>query len=313
MGLFEGKVAVVTGAGRGIGRAEAELLAAEGAKVVVNDLGGAAGGEGADTTPAQEVVDAIAAAGGEAVANFDDVSTWAGAENLIGEAVSAFGRLDVLINNAGILRDRMSFSMNEQEWDAVIAVHLKGHFCTTHFAGAHWRQQAKAAGGPVDAAIVNTASESGLYGNAGQVNYAAAKAGIASMTIVVARELERYGVRVNAIAPVARTRLTEAVAGDYMAAKEGDFDRFAPENVAAVAAWLASPHAAGISGQVVKVQGGQVQLLEGWRPLTEATADDVWTIASVEAARGELLARSDGTIPPFFFPSPDAPDAGAAR
>ena len=315
MGLFEGKVAVVTGAGRGIGRAEAELLAAEGAKVVVNDLGGAAGGEGADTTPAQEVVDAIAAAGGEAVANFDDVSTWAGAENLIGEAVSAFGRLDVLINNAGILRDRMSFSMNEQEWDAVIAVHLKGHFCTTHFAGAHWRQQAKAAGGPVDAAIVNTASESGLYGNAGQVNYAAAKAGIASMTIVVARELERYGVRVNAIAPVARTRLTEAVAGDYMAAKEGDFDRFAPENVAAVAAWLASPHAAGISGQVVKVQGGQVQLLEGWRPLTEATADDVWTIASVEAALAELLARSDGTIPPFFFPSPEAgapgvPDAG---
>ncbi|MFN8039813.1 MAG: SDR family oxidoreductase [Acidimicrobiales bacterium] len=310
MGLFEGKVAVVTGAGRGIGRAEAELLAAEGAKVVVNDLGGAAGGEGADTTPAQEVVDAIAAAGGEAVANFDDVATWAGAENLIGEAVAAFGRLDVLINNAGILRDRMSFSMTEQEWDAVIAVHLKGHFCTTHFAGAHWRDQAKAAGGPVDAAIVNTASESGLYGNAGQVNYAAAKAGIASMTIVVARELERYGVRVNAIAPVARTRLTEAVAGDYMAAKEGDFDRFAPENVAAVAAWLASPLTAGISGQVVKVQGGQVQLLEGWRPLTEATADDVWTIDAVDAAREALFARSDGTIPPFFFPSPDAPDAG---
>jgi len=310
VGLFEGKVAVVTGAGRGIGRAEAELLGAEGAKVVVNDLGGASGGEGSDTTPAQEVVDAIIAAGGEAVANFDDVATWAGAENLIGEAVSAFGRLDALINNAGILRDRMSFSMSEQEWDAVIAVHLKGHFCTTHFAGAHWRDQAKATGAPVEAAIVNTASESGLYGNAGQVNYAAAKAGIASMTIVVARELERYGVRVNAIAPVARTRLTEAVAGDYMAAKEGDFDRFAPENVAAVAAWLASPLTAGISGQVVKVQGGQVQVLEGWRPLTEATADDVWTIDSVDAAREALFARSDGTIPPFFFPSPDAPDAG---
>lgn len=306
MGLFDGKVAVVTGAGRGIGRAEAELLAAEGAQVVVNDLGGAATGEGTDTRPAEEVVATITAAGGTAVANFDDVATWAGAENLIGEAVSTFGGLDVLINNAGILRDRMSFSMSEQEWDSVIAVHLKGHFCTTRFAGAHWRERAKAQGGPVDGVIVNTASESGLYGNAGQVNYAAAKAGIASMTIVVARELERYGVRVNAIAPVARTRLTEAVAGDYMAATEGEFDRFAPENVAAVACWLASPLTSGLSGQVVKVQGGQVQLLQGWRPLTEATADGPWTIDGVDAVRGALLARSDGTIPPFFFESPEA-------
>ena len=304
MGLFDGRVAVVTGAGRGIGRAEALLLAAEGARVVVNDLGGAASGEGSDVTPAQQVVDEILAAGGEAVANTDDVSTWSGAEQLIGQAIEAFGRLDILVNNAGILRDRMSFSMSEQDWDAVIAVHLKGHFCTTRFAGAHWRERSKALGAPVDAAIVNTASESGLYGNAGQVNYAAAKAGIAAMTIVVARELERYGVRVNAIAPVARTRLTEAVAGDYMQVAEGDFDRFAPENVAAAACWLASPLASGISGQVLKVQGGVLQLLEGWRPLTEATSDAPWTIESVDATRATLFSRTDGSIPPFFFASP---------
>ena len=241
MGLFDGKVAIVTGAGRGIGRAEALLLAAEGAKVVVNDLGGAATGEGADKSPAEQVVDEIAAAGGAAAANFDDVASWDGADRLVQQAVDTFGGLDVLVNNAGILRDRMSFSMSEDEWDLVVNVHMKGHFCTTHFAGVHWRQLAKDTGDPVDGVIVNTASESGLYGNAGQVNYAAAKAGIAAMTIVVARELERYGVRVNAIAPVARTRLTEAVAGDYMTPKEGDFDRFAPENVAAVACWLASP------------------------------------------------------------------------
>jgi NAD(P)-dependent dehydrogenase (short-subunit alcohol dehydrogenase family) len=305
MGLFDGKVAVVTGAGRGIGRAEALLLAAEGAAVVVNDLGGAASGEGHDQGPAQQVVDEIVAAGGSAVANHDDVACWSGAERLIGQAVDGFGRLDVLVNNAGILRDRMSFSMSEAEWDAVVDVHLKGHFCTTRFAGEHWRSRAKQTGQPLGAAIVNTASESGLYGNAGQVNYAAAKAGIASMTIVVARELERYGVRVNAIAPVARTRLTEDVAGDYMAPRDGDFDRFAPENVAAVACWLASPLARGVSGQVVKVQGGVVQLLEGWRPLTEATADKPWTIDGVEEVRDRLLGGTDAAIPPFLFAGPD--------
>jgi NAD(P)-dependent dehydrogenase (short-subunit alcohol dehydrogenase family) len=305
MGLFDGKVAIVTGAGRGIGRAEVLLLAAEGAKVVVNDLGGAATGEGADTSPAQQVVDEVTAGGGQAVANFDDIASWAGAERLVQQAVTAFGGLDVLVNNAGILRDRMSFSMSEDEWDIVVNVHLKGHFCTTHFAGAYWREQSKQTGDPVDGVIVNTASESGLYGNAGQVNYAAAKAGIAAMTVVVARELERYGVRVNAIAPVARTRLTEAVAGDYMEPKEGDFDRFAPENVAAVACWLASPLTRPISGQVVKVQGGVVQLLEGWRPLTEATADKPWTIDDVEGVREILFAKTDGSIPPFFFPSPE--------
>jgi NAD(P)-dependent dehydrogenase (short-subunit alcohol dehydrogenase family) len=300
MGQLDGKVAIVTGAGRGIGRAEALLLAAEGAAVVVNDLGGEASGEGADQRPAQQVVDEIAAAGGKAVANFDNIATWDGGQALIQQAVDALGGLDVLINNAGILRDKMSFNMTEEEWDSVIDVHLKGHFVTSRFAASYWRQQSKDTGGPVDAAIVNTASESGLYGNAGQVNYAAAKAGIASMTIVMARELERIGVRVNAIAPVARTRLTEAVAGDFMNAKEGEFDRFAPENPAAVAVWLASPLAAGISGQVVKVQGGVAQLLRGWRPVTEATSDDVWTVESLAAARDALVGGNDTGVPPFM-------------
>ena len=304
MGLFDGKVAIVTGAGRGIGRAEALLLASEGAKVVVNDLGGAADGDGSDATPAQQVVDEIVAGGGEAVANYGSVASFADAEALIAQAVDTFGGLDVLVNNAGILRDKMSFNMTEDEWDLVVAVHMKGHFCTSRHAAAYWRSRAKESGGPVGGAIVNTASESGLYGNAGQVNYAAAKAGIASMTIVMARELERVGVRVNCIAPVARTRLTEAVAGDHMKPKEGEFDRFAPENVAAVACWLASDLASDLNGQVVKVQGGLVQLLEGWRPLTESASDKPWTIDSVDEAKAALLAKSDGSIPPFFFPSP---------
>ena len=302
MGQLDGKVAIVTGAGRGIGRAEALLLAHEGAAVVVNDLGGEASGEGADQRPAQQVVDEIVAAGGTATANFDNIASWDGGQALIAQAIDELGGLDVLINNAGILRDKMSFNMTEEEWDLVIDVHLKGHFVTSRFAAAYWRQRSKDTGAPVEAAIVNTASESGLYGNAGQVNYAAAKAGIASMTIVMARELERIGVRVNAIAPVARTRLTEAVAGDFMNVKEGEFDRFAPENPAAIAVWLASPLAAGVSGQVVKVMGGQAQLLRGWRPITEATDDEVWSLASIEANRDALLGKLDTGVPPFMPP-----------
>ncbi|MBM3674716.1 MAG: SDR family NAD(P)-dependent oxidoreductase [Actinobacteria bacterium] len=302
MGHFDGKVAIVTGAGRGIGRAEALLLASEGAAVVVNDLGGETTGEGADSRPAQQVVDEISAAGGRAAASYDDISSWDGGQALIAQAVDTFGGLDVLVNNAGILRDKMSFNMDEAEWDAVINVHLKGHFVTSRFAASYWRQRSKEAGAPVGATIVNTSSESGLYGNAGQVNYAAAKAGIASMTIVMARELERIGVRVNAIAPVARTRLTEGLAGDLMAPKEGDFDRFAPENPAAMAIWLASPLSDGITGQVFKVGGGQAQLLRGWRPVTEATASDVWTLASVGAARGALVDGHDVGVPPFMPP-----------
>jgi NAD(P)-dependent dehydrogenase (short-subunit alcohol dehydrogenase family) len=304
LGSFEGKVALVTGAGRGIGRAEALLLASEGAKVVVNDVGGAPDGSGNDAAPAQQVVDAITAAGGEAAANTDDISTWAGAEALVDQAWSTFGGLHVVVNNAGILRDRMSFSMTEDEWDSVIDVHLKGHFAVAHHAAARWRAKVKETGEQAGASIVNTASESGLYGNAGQSNYAAAKAGIASMTIVMARELERLGVRVNAIAPVARTRLTEGLGGDAMKPDESGFDTFAPENVAAVACWLASEAAAGISGQVVKVQGGVIQLLEGWRPFTEVTSDEAWTLESVSGLRDRILGRSDGSVPAFFFASP---------
>jgi NAD(P)-dependent dehydrogenase (short-subunit alcohol dehydrogenase family) len=302
MGVFDGKVAVVTGAGRGIGRAEAVLLAEHGAAVVVNDLGGERSGEGADQRPAQQVVDEITAGGGRGAANYDDISTWDGGAALVDQAVEEFGRLDVVINNAGILRDKMSFNMTEEEWDAVIRVHLKGHFVPARHAAAYWRAKSKETGEPVGAAIVNTASESGLYGNAGQLNYAAAKAGIAAMTIVLARELERIGVRANAIAPVARTRLTEDLGGGLMTAKEGAFDAFAPENAAAGAVWLASPLAEGITGQVLKIQGGVAQIVRGWRPITEATDDKPWTIESLAAQRDTLFAKCDPGAPPFFPP-----------
>ena len=238
------------------------------------------------------MVDEITAAGGRAVVNGASVSSWSGAEQMIQQAVDEFGRLDVLVNNAGILRDKMSFNMDEAEWDAVIDVHLKGHFAPSRFAASYWRARSKETGEPVNGKIVNTASESGLYGNAGQANYAAAKAGIASMTIVMARELERIGVRVNAIAPTARTRLTDTVAtGGFMDKKEGEFDRFAPENISAVVGWLASDLSEGVTGQVVKVMGGQVQLLAGWRPVTQADADTEWTIASIDADRRRAVRQ----------------------
>jgi NAD(P)-dependent dehydrogenase (short-subunit alcohol dehydrogenase family) len=299
MGLFDGKVAIVTGAGRGIGREEALLLASEGAAVVVNDLGGASTGEGSDERPAQQVVDEITDAGGKAAANYDDCSDWAGAERLVAQAAETFGRLDVLINNAGILRDKMSFNMTEDEWDAVIKVHLKGHFAPSHFAALYWRQKSKETGDPVNAKIVNTSSESGLYGNAGQANYAAAKAGIASLTIVMARELTRTGVRVNAIAPVALTRLTAGLSG----AAEGNEElqqRMAASNPAAGACWLASDLSEGISGQVLKIQGGVAQILQGWRPAAEVTSDAAWTIEALAGQRAALFANSDPDVPAFL-------------
>ena len=301
MGRFDGKVAIVTGAGRGIGRSHALLLASEGAAVVVNDLGGSSGGDGADATPAQQVVDEIAAKGGRAVANYDSVSSWAGAESMMQQAVDEFGGLDVLINNAGILRDKMSFNMDEAEWDSVIDVHLKGHFAPSRFAASYWRAKSKETGEPVNAKIVNTASESGLYGNAGQANYAAAKAGIASMTIVMARELERIGVRVNAIARSRARASPRPSRGDFMDAKEGEFDRFAPENISAVVGWLASDLSEGVTGQVVKVMGGQVQLLRGWRPVTEATDDKPWTIdVDRRGSRRRCSPSADKGVPPFM-------------
>ena len=219
MGLLDGKVAIVTGAGRGIGREEALVLAREGATVVVNDVGGSMTGEGGDKSPAQDVVDTIAAAGGTAAVNSDDISSWKGGQQVVEQAVDTYGSLDILVNNAGILRDKMSFNMDESDWDDVIRVHLKGHFAATHFAAVYWRNKSKS-GEATSGRIINTSSEAGLYGNAGQANYSAAKLGIVSMTWVLARELDRYGVTANAIAPRARTRMTENLFGDNMAAKQ---------------------------------------------------------------------------------------------
>jgi NAD(P)-dependent dehydrogenase (short-subunit alcohol dehydrogenase family) len=256
--MCEGRVCIVTGAGRGLGREYALSLARHGAKVVVNDLGGSRDGTGADAGPAQEVVDEIRAAGGEAEANTDDVSSWDGAASLVQQAIDAFGRLDVLVNNAGILRDRMVFSMTEDEWDAVIRVHLKGTFAPSHHAAAYWRERSKA-GEKVDGRLVNTTSVSGLYANVGQTNYGAAKAGIAAFTQIAAQELARYGVTVNAIAPGALTRLT----GDLDVTDE--FRRnFAPTWVAPVITWLASPDSADVTGQVIEANGLVLAVAEGW-------------------------------------------------
>jgi NAD(P)-dependent dehydrogenase (short-subunit alcohol dehydrogenase family) len=256
--LCEGRVAVVTGAGRGIGREYALMLAEHGAKVVVNDLGGARDGSGGGTGPAQEVVDEISAAGGTAVANTDDVSSWDGAQGLISQAVETFGGLDVLVNNAGILRDRMVFSMAEEEWDAVITVHLKGTFAPTRFAAEYWRNRAKE-GQPNDARLINTTSVAGLYANPGQTNYGAAKAGIATFTQIAAQELERYGVTANAIAPGALTRLTED-----LGLPDEVTSRFEPRWVAPVVTWLASPLSAGVTGQVIESSGLILAIAEGW-------------------------------------------------
>jgi NAD(P)-dependent dehydrogenase (short-subunit alcohol dehydrogenase family) len=261
MGICDGRVAIVTGAGRGIGREHSLLLAAQGAKVVVNDLGGSRDGSGSDAGPAQEVVDEIVALGGEAVANTDDISDWKGAEKLVNTGIEAFGKVDVLINNAGILRDRMLVNMTEAEWDAVIQVHLKGTFAPAHFAANHWRDRSKA-GDEVDARLINTTSPSGIYGNVGQTNYGAAKAGIASFTIIAAKELGRYGVTVNAIAPAALTRMTEdlGMGGASDEAKEA----MSPRHIAPVVCWLASPLSRSVTGRVFDVSGRMLSVSEGW-------------------------------------------------
>ncbi|WP_181770912.1 SDR family oxidoreductase [Amycolatopsis pittospori] len=281
MGVLEGRVAVITGAGRGIGREHALLFAKEGAAVVVNDLGGGNDGSGSDAGPAQEVADEIVAAGGRAVANTDNVATWDGAKALIDQAVAEFGGLDVVVNNAGILRDAFVAGMDETQWDSVIAVHLKGHFAVLHHASVYWKEQAKA-GRPVSASVINTASASGTFmPNAGQANYGAAKAGIAALTEVAALELERYGVRVNAIAPVARTRLTLATPG--MGAifaeevPEGEFDAFSPANIAPIVAYLAGADCP-LSGKVLAVQGGAISLLQGWTSKDLVETDGPWEL-----------------------------------
>ena len=281
MGSLENRVAIVTGAGRGIGRSHAMLLAAEGAKVVVNDLGGSNAGEGSDTGPAQQVVDEIIAAGGRAVANTDSVSDFDSAAGIVGQAVREFGGLDIVVNNAGILRDAFVPGMTEAHWDIVMGVHLKGHFNVLHHAAAYWKEQSKAGNQP-NAAVINTASASGTFSVIpGQANYGAAKAGIAAMTLIAAEELERYGVRVNAIAPVARTRLTLATPG--MGAifaeevPEGEFDAFSPDNVSPIVAYLASAKCP-LTGQVLAVQGGAVSRLEGWTIAENVEVDGPWVL-----------------------------------
>ena len=290
MGTLEGRIAVITGAGRGIGREHALLFAREGASIVVNDLGGSNAGDGTDVGPAQEVVNEIVALGGKAVANTNNIATWAGAKSLIDQAVSEFGGLDVLVNNAGILRDGFIPSMEESQWDTVINVHLKGHFSTLHHASAYWKAQSKAGHQPV-ASVINTASGSGItLPNAGQSNYGAAKAAIAALTLVAADELERYGVRVNAIAPVARTRLTEATPGfgDFMRStiEEGVIDDWHPANISPLVAYLAAADNVH-TGQVFAVQGGSIQQLAGWTAERTTETDGPWNIAEVQARLDE--------------------------
>jgi NAD(P)-dependent dehydrogenase (short-subunit alcohol dehydrogenase family) len=290
MGALDGRVAVVTGAGRGIGREHALLFAREGASVVVNDLGGANDGSGSDAGPAQDVVDEITAAGGAAVANTDNVATWDGARALIDQAVSSYGRLDVLVNNAGILRDGFVAGLEEAQWDAVINVHLKGHFAPLHHAAAYWKGESKAGRLP-HGAVVNTASASGTtLPNAGQANYGAAKAGIAALTLVAAAELERYGVRVNAIAPIARTRLTLATPGMgaifAQEVPEGELDLFSPAQISPLVAYLAT-ESCPITGKVYAVQGGSIQELAGWSVAKTTETDKPWTIAEIEQRLGE--------------------------
>jgi NAD(P)-dependent dehydrogenase (short-subunit alcohol dehydrogenase family) len=301
--LCEGKIAIVTGAGRGIGREHALSLASQGAKVVVNDLGGNIDGSGGDLSPAEQVVQEIKGMGGEAVANGDSVSDWAGAERLINTAIETFGDLNIVVNNAGILRDRMLFSMSEAEWDAVINVHLKGTFAPSRFACVYWREQSKA-GKPVSGRIINTTSVSGIYGNPGQTNYGAAKAGIASFTNIAALEMARYGVTVNAVAPVALTRMTEGLGP----APESDEDREkrSPRWIAPIVTWLASDEAAEVTGRVFEASGDVLAVSEGWvRGPKHAPVDDPTILGPIVA---ELLAKArknsgmDGT--PGGWPQP---------
>ena len=299
-GICQERVVVITGAARGIGRAHALAFAAEGAKVVVNDIGGQVDGSGSSEGPAGEVVAAIRAQGGKAVANDDDVSDWAGARRLIDCAVETFGGLDVVVNNAGILRDRMLVNMSEDEWDAVVRVHLKGTVAPMRWAAEYWRERTRG-GETNDARIINTSSGSGLYGNPGQVNYGAAKAGIASMTIIAAKELARYGVTVNAIAPAALTRMTENL-GFGQRAKEvevGQFDPFAAENISPLVVWLGSVESADVTGRVFEVECGVVRVAEGWMHGPQADKGARWDPAELGPVVADLLAKSRQPLPVF--------------
>jgi NAD(P)-dependent dehydrogenase (short-subunit alcohol dehydrogenase family) len=295
-GICEGRVVVVTGAGGGIGRGHALTFARQGAKVVVNDLGASVDGTGSSDGPAGEVVEQIRAAGGEAVANGDDVADWEGAGRIIQTAVDTFGRLDTLVCNAGILRDRMVVSMTEADWDGVIRVHLRGTFCPVHHAAAYWREQVKA-GASVDGRIITTSSAAGLYGNIGQSNYAAAKGGIASFTRVVSAELRRYGVNANSIAPIARSRMTESLFADAMAAPESGFDAMDADNIAPLVVWLGSAESKDVTGWVFEITGGQINVAEGWRKGPGIDKGDRWDPAEVGPAIRDLIAKATPPTP----------------
>jgi NAD(P)-dependent dehydrogenase (short-subunit alcohol dehydrogenase family) len=284
--LCEGRIVAISGAGRGLGRAYALELARRGARLVINDLGGSSSGEGADVSAAQAVVDEIIAAGGEAVASTHDISDWEEAEAFIDLAISTFGHLDVLVNNAGILRDRTLVSMTAQEWDDVVRVHLRGTAATSRFAAGHWRARSKEIAGSVGGRLINTTSASGIYGSFGQTNYGAAKAGIASLTIIAAKELERYGVTANAIAPEARTRLTEALMPEGFTGAD-------PAEVAPVVAWLASGRSADVTGRVFDVGSGRVSVAESWRRGPEVVkTDGFWNADELDDVISGLLVEA---------------------
>jgi NAD(P)-dependent dehydrogenase (short-subunit alcohol dehydrogenase family) len=291
--VLEGKVAIVTGAGRGIGREHALALADAGAKVVVNDLGGSLSGEGTDRRPAEDVADEIRSGGGEAVADYENVADFAGAERLVRHALDAFGGLDILLNNAGILSDRMLVNMTEQEWDAVINVHLKGHFAPTRHAAAHWRERSKS-GETVRGRVINTSSPSGVFGNVGQANYGAAKGAIAAFTLIAAQELARYGVTVNCLAPNARTRMTEQTFGELPPPAEGS-DPLDPGNIPPIAVALCADDAQAITGQCFFVYGGAVNVLQAWDTGELLARDTRW---DADEFLAELLERfPEGTAP----------------
>jgi NAD(P)-dependent dehydrogenase (short-subunit alcohol dehydrogenase family) len=296
--ICEGRIAIVTGAGRGLGREHALELARQGAKVVVNDLGTSGAGEGASSGPADEVVALIKEMGGEAVSNGNDIADFEGARQLVAQAVDTFGGLDVLVNNAGFLRDRMLVNATEDEWDAVIRVHLKGHFAPLRHAAAYWRDEAKA-GRARQARIINTSSGAGLQGSIGQGTYSAAKAGIAGLTLVAAAELGRYGVTVNALAPAARTRMTEAAFAATMARPDSGFDAMDPANVSPVVAWLASEDSADVTGRVIEVEGGRICVEEGWRHGPAQDLGRRWEAGEVGSAVRELLTAAAAPEPVY--------------
>ena len=298
--ICEGRVVIVTGAGRGIGRAHALEFARQGALVVVNDIGAELDGTGGSASPAAEVAEAITSVGGQAVINGDDVADWEGAHRLVSTAIETFGGLDAVVNNAGFVRDRMFANAGEDEWDAVVRVHLKGHFCVARHAAAYWRDRAKA-GATVDARIINTSSGAGLMGSVGQAAYSAAKGGIAALTLVQSAELGRYGVTANAIAPSARTRMTETVFSEMMATPDdpGAFDAMAPENIAPLVVWLGSSESHDVTGRVFELEGGKVSVADGWQHGPAVDKGDRWDPTELGPVVRELLAKAPSPAPVY--------------